>query len=399
MKNILFILLAITFIVTSCKKKGCKDETAINYNGNTKVDNDPTLCEYSTVYTGTKEIISGHIQSHTVWPNLTDIDYTVNHVISLFDTLIIEPGVTVLFGTNGGFKIRSGGHLIIEGTETENVILKNKVEGGFWSGVNDQSSSNSTLKLVNVLMQNAGGMNSASYGISLNDGMQIIFNNLSLDGGGSSRGLVISGLEIFPQINSVTIKNYDRPFVSSDLGAISQLNDFTLQDNNNNWFELTNYSYGNYGAFNNLPHPVYFSSSSGAIFSQFSATGECEFVFRPTETMTVTGSFSCTGTESSPVIFRSSISGYFWRGIRVNLSYNPSFSYTDILDIGGSNYYEAVEVAYNSSLVGDLTFTNCYVEATNIFCGVTFEGSGFLTSSDYDFTGSTFTGCNQDYCP
>ena len=122
------MILAAGLIMTSCKKKGCTDETATNYNAEAKKDDGS--CEYAdpVVDDESMVIVSSNITSNTTWTN--DKVYILNTRVAVESgaTLTIEAGTIIKGEVGSGANataliIARGGKLMAEGTSTEPIIF------------------------------------------------------------------------------------------------------------------------------------------------------------------------------------------------------------------------------------------------------------------------------------
>lgn len=123
MKSMAVLSLAATMVLaTSCKKEGCTDETATNYDEKAKTDDGS--CEFAN----TGNVVTGEITANTTWT--TGNTYILNGRVTVMDgvTLTIEPGVVVK-GKNGTgasasvLLIARGGKLMAQGTASMPIIF------------------------------------------------------------------------------------------------------------------------------------------------------------------------------------------------------------------------------------------------------------------------------------
>jgi hypothetical protein len=120
----------------SCKKKGCTDETATNYNEEAKKDDG--TCEYAA--SGMVELV-GDISTQTL---SKEMKYLLKGQVFVRNgvTLTIEPG-TIIFGdkaTKGTLIVDRGGKIIANGTAAEPIVMTSSLpvgtrDKGDWGGL------------------------------------------------------------------------------------------------------------------------------------------------------------------------------------------------------------------------------------------------------------------------
>lgn len=136
------LALGLVVVAPSCKKEGCTDPTATNYNEKAKKDDGS--CTYPTPTPTTKTIkdVSGDITGSVTWD--ADTIYRLNSYVRIQSggVLTIEPG-TVIFGdteTKGTLVVQQGGKLMAEGTASAPIVFTSEKDPGLrnpgdWGGV------------------------------------------------------------------------------------------------------------------------------------------------------------------------------------------------------------------------------------------------------------------------
>jgi len=136
-------------VMPSCKKEGCTDPTATNYNPDIKSKNDDGSCVYPedptpTPTDSTKSIVevSGDINGARTFSN--DSIYRLNSYVRVQNggVLTIEPG-TVIYGdveTKGTLIIQQGGKIMAEGTAADPIVFTSEKDPGLrnpgdWGGI------------------------------------------------------------------------------------------------------------------------------------------------------------------------------------------------------------------------------------------------------------------------
>jgi hypothetical protein len=126
--------------VTSCKKEGCTDPTATNYNADAKKD------DGSCTYPGPTNLqiveVTSDITGEVTWTN--DKIYRLNSFVRVQEggKLTIQAG-TIIFGdteTKGTLVVQRGGQIFAEGTASQPIIFTSEKAPGLrqpgdWGGV------------------------------------------------------------------------------------------------------------------------------------------------------------------------------------------------------------------------------------------------------------------------
>lgn len=125
---------------SSCKKKGCTDSTATNYNAKAKKDDGS--CTYATNTAVSTTEISGEITTDQHWT--ADQHYLLKGYVYVTSgtTLTIDAGTVIKGdkGTKGALIIEQGGKIIAAGTSTNPIIFTSNLpvgqrSYGDWGGV------------------------------------------------------------------------------------------------------------------------------------------------------------------------------------------------------------------------------------------------------------------------
>jgi hypothetical protein len=122
------ILSALTLGLASCKKEGCTDPNATNYNEKAKKEDGS--CTYPTL---TNTVVSGNITTNTTWTS--DKIYLLDGKVYVTSgaTLTIEPG-TIIKGKQGQESLASalvvarGGKLMAVGTAANPIIFTSELD-------------------------------------------------------------------------------------------------------------------------------------------------------------------------------------------------------------------------------------------------------------------------------
>lgn len=228
MKKVFLIISLVLPLLISCKKKGCTDPTATNYNQHAE-QNDGT-CEYEVVENALPLIINENLTltNDKIW-------YLVGRSsVESGTVLTIQPG-TIIKGKPGTganatcLVISRGGKLIAEGTPTQPIIFTSEIDNiqigelkgtslepnlnGLWGGViicgnAPISASNTSMQIEGIPASDPNGLYG---GINENDDSGII-SYVSIRHGGANigegneiNGLTLGGVGSNTVINNIEI--------------------------------------------------------------------------------------------------------------------------------------------------------------------------------------------------
>jgi hypothetical protein len=165
--GVMLMVASLTLVSVSCKKKGCTDPTASNYNESAAKDD--ASCTFDPVVTTTNEVKTGSISVDETWT--ADNIYELQGKVVVRDgaTLTIEPG-TIIKGQEGtgtnatALVIAQGAKINAVGTPTQPIIFTSVLDNiaiGQISGSNlgesDQGLWGGILVLGNAPISAADG--------------------------------------------------------------------------------------------------------------------------------------------------------------------------------------------------------------------------------------------------
>lgn len=233
--NLSVVLLTATMAVSlvSCKKEGCMDSTATNYNEKAKKDDGS--CEYPATTTAANIVVSGSITENTTWTANQVYELAGKVVVQENVTLTINPG-TIIKGREGNGTLASaliiarGGKLIADGTSSAPIIFTSVLDNikvgeivgtnlteddyGLWGGVIVLGKAPISALNGNDVAQIEGIPTSDAFGayggtdVADNSG---ILNYISIRHGGAliGEGNEINGLTLGGVGSGTTVSNIE----------------------------------------------------------------------------------------------------------------------------------------------------------------------------------------------
>lgn len=125
--GLMLLTASLALTTVSCKKEGCTDETALNYNDKAKKDDGSCTYEEEPVDENTV-MVASNITSNTTWTTGKTYVLTSRIAVTNGATLTIQPGVVVKGEVGTGSNataliIARGAKLMAEGTSTSPIIF------------------------------------------------------------------------------------------------------------------------------------------------------------------------------------------------------------------------------------------------------------------------------------
>lgn len=224
----------------SCKKEGCTDSTASNYNAKAKKDNG------TCVYNASEAELSGSITGTKTLD--AAITYIITGPVIVEDgaTLNIPAGTTIKAkkGFNNYILVLQGGKIYVNGTESNPVVMTadiDNAEAGHWGGL-----------IINGKAPLAGGTigsteisSSFPYGgTDANDNSgKITYLTLAYTGARSSANVEHNGLTLNGVGNGTVIENIYIPHSADDgieiFGGTVNVKNILVVDSDDDMFDFT----------------------------------------------------------------------------------------------------------------------------------------------------------------
>nr|WP_299207695.1 hypothetical protein [uncultured Brumimicrobium sp.] len=377
--NRLLLLSLGVVLLMACRREGCTDQTAINYDD--KAKNDDGSCQYGEAtpggggsggsggtgpggetlpirLTGT-ETSNITIQDQSTNPNVAD--YYIDGAWRIDADIVIEPGVNIEMRASSYIEVKANGSLSAVGTPSNKInIFGANSNKGFWNYITFESSNNPNNKLIHCNISGGGKSSYRDATVYLKGNSMLAMENSSIDKSALYGLAVASSDSKLASFSNNSFNNCDKEPIYvhnfSQVSIMDNSNSFGL-GNAKNRVEVGGGNVDVPTQISNLGVP-YFCSGSSRLYSQVEVYEGVKFLMGAGTYIEVNSSayLNMQGTGSNPIDIRGDVNpntqGY-WKYITFEDSNNPNnvFSNVDIYDGGGSSYRDAtVYLKGNSQL-------------------------------------------------
>lgn len=360
--------LVIGLALVSCKKEGCTDPLAINYDSNANHENG--TCTYDGNNGGSGGGGGGGATSNLTSDITTPT--TLSGVISVCGDIDLEAAVTIEAGTvlnmcaGASLRVNATGSISCQGTATSPVIIKGETSSpAYWDGIRI-SSNNPNNQFQYTTISDAGGLWDFSYAaVYVYNQAQLGMSNSTISNS-SSDGLYMKTSSTLNNFSSNTFSNngsFGLNISARQVGSLDA-NSIYNSGNTNAFINVREATVSTAQTWLDLNTPYLFNGDTH-ISAPVTIEAGANLNFEAASSIVVkpSGSLTAIGTASLPITFagRFNSPGY-WRSIRFE-SNNPNnkLAYATVMD--GGNYwgdsYSSVNVQSSSRLeINNCTITN-----------------------------------------
>ena len=402
-KNFLLLTAALALVV-ACKKDGCTDQAATNY------DEDANNDDESCIYDGTDGGSGGNtddpdynLAGNTDAPlTITDVfddpsvvDYYIDGTWNINAGVTIEPGVRILMRAGARINVNSNGSMNASGTSTDKIYFVGEQDvEGYWVYIQFDGSNNPNNILKHVIVKNAGSSTTRPASVYVRGNSRLTMQNSSITKSESN------GLEL----NSSDGKLIDfenNYFSENGLNAIKLNNltqaaeiDFNTEfatDNVYNRIYINGGDVNQASTLSKVQGPFYLTGTT-RVYADMQITEGTEIHMGPGAAVNVysAGSLNMSGTPTERVTIKGGqeVEG-FWSHIQYDDSNNPNnvIEYTDISHGGSSSTRPANLYLRQSAQVTMSNSSSNYSQAYGV--------DGVASATFNDGGGNTYEGNQQ----
>lgn len=362
------------------------------------------------------QIIESDIQTNTSFPDVckddAQFDYIVTGPIDINANATFEAGIRMGFEEEAGLRVNTGGALLAQGTEVEEIQLTGVQETpGFWRGIYFRSEDR-TSELRYVTVNYAGNPQNwagETTSVTLANDASLTMTNVAITNGGGY-GLYVESRGTLSTFDFVTITgNDDAPIRIPDdqMGALAGSS--ALAGNANDYVEV----YTTIGIDEDLTVPLldldYRMEGLFEVNAEVTIQARVRMKFTPDSGIRVNdgGRILAEGTENAPIIMENAeqLPSGNWRGILFRSTDLVSrLNYVEILN-GGTEAWglfdekaavsvdndTQLEITNSTILIDYRSIDNVYALALNPLGELAVFENNQITAS-VSVTGSQFHG-------
>lgn len=359
-KEIIILSLALLAVgISACKKDGCTNPLAENYEK--KADTDDGSCTFAD------NVIGDEITDDITVPTTLEAQtYKICTDIYVSSELILSPGTKLIMCEGSSITVESSGFFNATGTAEKPIVIKGETTAkGFWAGIAFKSN-NPNNKLIHATVSDGGTYWGWEYAtVYVADNAQLNISNSTVSNSDNYGLFVDDGgsLSLFA----------DNTFADNTTGLSLQVDQVSKIDGNSNYNSANVNDYVEVRAGTIGIAQTWKATSTPLLISNVTIDGSLELL--PGSNIMVeadqyisvstSGYLSSVGTVADPISIKGRYeSAGYWSGIKIG-SNNPNnkIAHTTIAD-GGQ--YWAYEYA-NILIDGRLDIENSTIKNANSY--------------------------------
>ncbi|GEM_PF-1933871 len=376
-------IIGTAIVLASCKKEGCTDQSATNYDPN--AENDDGSCVYDGSggnndggdgddNTDNLQNLAGNESSpltiSDVHSDNSVYDYYIDGTWEINAAVTIEPGVRILMKSGAQVEVNENGSLTAIGTGANKIaFIGEQAVPGYWNYIRFDASNNPNNELTYVEVKHAGGDDYylSNAAVFVRGKSRLKMNNTLIQNS-ARRGLKVNAADgLLTEFSNNTISDCESHSIYlHNLGHLANFagNNNLSTGNTYNKIQVGGNPVGSPVDIPNVNSTILLEETSDINADVTIAAGNYfEMGSGAKIEVNSNGSLAMIGNASNPITItgKQEVKGY-WKCIRFDDSNNPSneMQYVDVSYGGGEDYYlENAMIFVRSS--GYLTMGNSSV--------------------------------------
>jgi hypothetical protein len=358
---LMIALIGVSILTAACKKEGCTDPLASNYNNS--ANHDDGSCEYDGITPGTVTTVEDDVDVPTTWSAET---ITICSDIYVNAALTIQPGVTIVMCAGASISIEPEGYVSAIGTAVNPIIFKGEVaSAGYWEGIGVESN-NPNNQFNYVTVSDAGSYWGWDYSNVYVGSLAKLSVQNSTFGNSEGKGLYMEETASFTAFSHNTFSSNALAglnITALQVGSIDAASSYNIS-NGENFIHVRSATLGTNATWPATTTPMLLHDGT-TVNAGLTISAGANILMEAGASISIeeSGYLTALGTASQPINFsgRYASAGY-WRGIDIK-SNNPNNQMTHVNYTDGGAYWAYDYATLN--VLGRLSIDNCSISNSN----------------------------------
>ncbi len=356
---LILVFSLLCFGVISCKKEGCTDLKAENYNEKADINNGS--CIYGT------DSITAEITEDITTPTILEAqNYEICTDINISSDLTLLAGTKLIMCEGSSITVESTGFLNASGTKEKPIEIKGKNNvKGYWAGIAFKSNHTNN-KLIHTTIRDGGSYSGWKYSTVYVDENALLSAENSTFENSNNYGLYID--------NDGAINSFsNNSFGNNTIGLSLQPNDVSKLDSNSNYNNSNTNNYIEVRSGNLNIQQQWQTFKTPLLLSNITITAGLEILagsnilIESNQSISISesGYLRSIGTADQPITIagKEQVAGY-WGGIEIgSFDSNNLIRHTTISDAGQNQDYQFSNIYVD----GRLDIENSIIKNANSY--------------------------------
>lgn len=367
------MMTAVFTIAVSCKKEGCTDPQAENYQKKAKTDDGS--CTYAD------DVIAQEIVDDISTPTtIEDKTIKICGDIQITSEFTIQPGAIIIMCAGASINVTETGYIKAVGTADKPIVIKGETQTkGFWEGIAIKSN-NPNNQFAYVTVSDAGTYWAWEYAnVYVGSNAQLSASNSTFSNS-DNIGLYVENDATLSSFSNNTFSN-NTTGLNIGVKHVGQIDGGSNYNsaNTNDFIFVRSGTLTTDATWPKTSTPILLNATS--VESGLTISAGSNIIIESGGDLEIrsTGYLSAIGTATSPITIKGRYaSPGFWDGLAIK-SNNPNnkLAYTTVSDGGAYWAYEYTNIFITG---GRLDLDNCTISDANSYGVYVKSGSSLYTS-------------------